>query len=130
MSRDHMQIKMKEVERLKYIYGLMSDKQRDDAAPFPDFPEPPPAPEAPDFPEPPKTIGNSNDLPAPPPPPAPPSPLDHIIEMAKKGAIFYYRNKKITSDRAIQLIKENDELSISSQQTNGEPPVVKISKNL
>ncbi len=35
-------IKMKHVERMKYIYGIMSDKQRKDAESFPDFPKPPP----------------------------------------------------------------------------------------
>ena len=33
--------KLEELERMKYIYGLMSDKQRKSAEPFPKFPEPP-----------------------------------------------------------------------------------------
>lgn len=41
-------IKMKHVERLKYIYSIMSAKQRKDAEPFPDFPKPPPPPPAPE----------------------------------------------------------------------------------
>ncbi len=45
-----IQIKMKEVERLEYIYGLMSKKQKAAAEPFPDFPEPPPVPDAPKTP--------------------------------------------------------------------------------
>ena len=36
-----------DVDQLTYIYGLMSEKQKVNAEPFPDFPEPPPAPKAP-----------------------------------------------------------------------------------
>ncbi|UII77085.1 hypothetical protein LV716_04655 [Flagellimonas sp. HMM57] len=48
MPKDNMHIKTKEVDRLKYIYRIMSDKQREDAEPFPEFPEPPSPPMAPD----------------------------------------------------------------------------------
>ncbi|NKI30707.1 M56 family metallopeptidase [Croceivirga thetidis] len=128
MSKDNMHIKMKEVERMKYIYNLMSEKQRADAEPFPELPEPPPPPQTPGNPEPPKTIGNGNDLPPPPPPPTPPSPLDHVIEMAKKGADFYYEGKKISSDKAIELLKKNKSLNIDSRSNNSNNPVVRISK--
>ena len=47
MDSDNMRILMKDVEQLKYIYSIMSDKQKADAEPFPDFPEPPPAPDTP-----------------------------------------------------------------------------------
>jgi hypothetical protein len=46
MSRDAMRISIKDVEQLKHIYSLMSDKQKADAEPFPNLPEPPPAPHA------------------------------------------------------------------------------------
>ena len=45
-----VQIKRKDVERLQYIYSLMSDKQKKKVEPFPDFPEPPPLPQAPPAP--------------------------------------------------------------------------------
>jgi hypothetical protein len=61
----------------------------------------------------------------PPPPPAPKSPLDHIIDMAKKGAEFYYEGKSISSDDAIDLLKKNDKLNISTQSIN-EKITVKI----
>jgi hypothetical protein len=239
LSEKHFTIQMKDVERLKYLYNLMSDKQREDAEPFPDFPNPPPPPEAPELP---KNISgeqyasnkidsvirtqdpydNLNTLAIylPPPPnqlktnqkentqtgfievdgqtlfytskegkityynrwgqkvnrngniidseqthaedvieeqviskvykddkvvaefntknistsiplpPSPPDPLDHIVGMAKKGAHFYYKGKKISSDRAIELIKENSHLSIITKKKNDDPPVVKIRKNL
>ncbi|MBN2868167.1 MAG: M56 family metallopeptidase, partial [Flavobacteriaceae bacterium] len=70
------------------------------------------------IPEPPKPKNLKKD-PKPPAPPKPKSPLDTIVEMAKKDATFYYNNKKITSDKAIKLLKENKNLNISSSTNNG-----------
>ena len=50
MPKARMQILLKEVERMKYIYSLMSEKQKADAEPFPDFP-PMPEPPSPPSPE-------------------------------------------------------------------------------
>ena len=61
---------------------------------------------------------NLKEVPKPPAPPKPKSPLDTVVEMAKKGATFYYNNEKITSDKAIKLIKENKNLNISSSTIN------------
>jgi hypothetical protein len=66
----------------------------------------------------------------PPVPPTPISPLDHVIEMAKQGALFYYGKKKITSDEAIDLLKRNSNLSMDVSKKNNNPPVVKISRFL
>lgn len=70
------------------------------------------------IPEPPKPK-NLKKEPKPPAPPKPKSPLDTVVEMAKKGATFYYNNEKITSDKAIKLLKENKNLNISSSTNNG-----------
>ena len=51
-----------------------------------------------------------------PPPPPPISPLDYVIKMAKKDATFYYEGKKITSDKAIALLKENKNLNIETNK--------------
>ena len=168
MPNQRMKISLKDVDRLRYIYNLMSEKQRAEAEPFPDFPPmpDPPAPSAipeiasiseaapsaqvvPTAPEaikaPSEVRASRAALPASPPsPPAPeiaavssvppsppaPNPLDEIIKLAKEDAIFYYRNKKINSDKAISIIKENKDLSISVKRKNDNPPVVKISKHL
>lgn len=61
---------------------------------------------------------NLKEVPKPPAPPKPKSPLDTVVEMAKKGATFYYNNEKITSDKAIKLLKENKNLNISSSTIN------------
>ena len=49
-SSNKMKIYKKDVERLEYLFSIMSDEQKSNAEPFPDFPEPPPAPKAPNAP--------------------------------------------------------------------------------
>ncbi|MFC7356485.1 M56 family metallopeptidase [Jejudonia soesokkakensis] len=66
--------------------------------------------------------------PPPPPPPSPEKPLDHLIAMAKKGAHFFYENEAVTSDKAIELLKENPELNIQTRLQDPKPPKVYISK--
>lgn len=168
MPRNDMHIQMKEVERMKYIYSIMSDKQREDAEPFPDFPEPPPPPEpavveafktvvakppkaseanpVKSIPPPPgsaqveefNTVVSGSVPPPnspiakigaiPPPPPTPISPLDHIIDMAQKGATFFFEGKKITGDQVIELFKTNKNLNIETTGANSSSPRVKISQ--
>lgn len=57
--------------------------------------------------------------PKPPAPPKPKSPLETVVEMAKKGATFYYNSEKISSKKVIELLKENMNLNISSNTING-----------
>ena len=129
-------VKEKDLKRMQYLYNKMSKEQKTNAEPFPNIvpPPPPPTPDAPNVekgsnvPAPP-TVGNGNDLPPPPPPPAPKSPLDHVIEMAKKGATFYYEGKSISSDEAITLLKRNDELNISTKHIDSKEPKVYISQD-
>ncbi len=150
MPRDNMHILTKEVERMKYIHSIMSEKQKADAEPFPDFPEPPAPPKAPKVISDRQYASNQIDsiiktqdpsdepirnnasgsfyLPSPPLPPAPVSPLDHVIEMAKKGATFYFEGKKISSDKAIELLKKNKNLNIETTNSKSKKPKVKISK--
>ena len=155
LSKKHFTIQMKDVERLKQLYSLMSKEQKADAEPFPNFPEPPPVPTNPEevkhkpngriiTPDTKKFYAGGKDSISsagfrsppevyevtPPQPPVPPNPLDHIIAMAKQGATFYYKGRKINSNKAIALIKKKPDLSVSSESKNGNPPVVKISKNL
>ena len=65
----------------------------------------------------------------PPPPPPPKSPLDHVVDMAKKGATFYIDNKKVSSDEAIDFIKNNEKISISTKDSSSKKAKVYISKN-
>ena len=148
MPKDNMRISIKDVERLKYIYGLMSDKQKADAEPFPQFPEPParPTPPLPPLEKDVKQLQKEakklqdqskklekqrqklSNVPVPPLPPTPMEPIDHVIEMAKKGASFYYEGKKISSDKAIELLKKNKGLNISTKNGSSKSPEVRISK--
>jgi len=43
----NIRIKQSEVDRLEYLFSIMTEGQRSDAEPFPDFPEPPEPPEPP-----------------------------------------------------------------------------------
>lgn len=139
-------VKLDDLKRLEYIYNKMSKDQKASSEPFPDCPPPPPAPKVikgKELPPPPpipadatptqkKKMQNAVDdynnkvPPPPPPPPAPKSPLDHVIEMAKKGASFYYEGKSISSDEAIGLLKKNDKLNISTKESNSKQPKVYI----
>lgn len=67
---------------------------------------------------------NSNPIPPPPKPP-----LDHVIEMAKKDAQFYYEGKKISSDKAIDILKKNKSINIDTRGSGGNRPTVRLSKN-
>jgi bla regulator protein BlaR1 len=61
--------------------------------------------------------------------PEPPrSPLDHVIDMAKKDAIFYLEGKEISSDEAIKALKENKHLNIQTLDSNSKQPKVYITK--
>jgi|GEM_PF-738732 len=86
----------------------------------PNVPPPPPSP---------KVLKgvNDGDPNVPPPTPPPTSPLDHIIEMSKKNATFYFEGKQITSDKAIELLKKNKNLNIQTTGSSSKNPQVKIS---
>ncbi len=118
-------IRIKDVEKYKYIYSIMSEKQRKDSEPFPNLPEPPPPPPSPDVPSAPDAIDLKD---VPPPPPPPKEPLDHVIDMAKKDAVFYLEGKKVSSDRAIEALKNNKSLNVRTKNVNTKQPEVYITK--
>lgn len=103
-DKENRVVLMKDLERLEYIYNLMTDEQKANAEPFPDcFPPPPPFVSL--------------------------KPIDHIIKMAKNNAAFFYENERISSDKAISLIKENSQLNIETTTFKNSNPIVKITKN-
>ncbi len=63
-----------------------------------------------------------------PPPPPPISPLDHIISLAKKGATFYYEGQKVSSDKAIALVKNKTNMHIQVRKHDSDNPIVYLSK--
>ncbi len=52
--------------------------------------------------------------------------LDFVIRMAKANAKFIDSGKEITSDKAIDIIKNNPKLSASAQKTDTKQPIVYI----
>ncbi|WP_052184287.1 M56 family metallopeptidase [Psychroserpens sp. Hel_I_66] len=64
-----------------------------------------------------------------PTPPKPISPLDHVIDMAKKNATFFYEGRNVSSDRAIKLIKNNQELNIFTKNGSTNKPRVFLTKD-
>ncbi|WP_431133770.1 M56 family metallopeptidase [Psychroserpens mesophilus] len=59
-----------------------------------------------------------------PSPTKPISRLDHIINMAKKDAVFFYEGQSISSDKAIELIKNNDDLNLFTKDISTDKPRV------
>lgn len=132
MPKDQMIIKLMEVNRLEYLYRIMSLDQRRAAEPYPVLPPTPRAPKVPRTPEAPKVKGELSKIPPPPVSPKVPkapkapkakNPLNHILMMSEKGANFFYEGKKISASKAISLIKKNPKLNISSNTNNGESTV-------
>ncbi|MGB5436407.1 MAG: hypothetical protein WBM98_11005, partial [Maribacter sp.] len=68
-----------------------------------------------------------NRISLPPTPPTPITPLDHVIEMAKKNAIFYHEGKEISSDNAIDILKKNTNINIDTRGSKSKQPVVRLS---
>lgn len=91
--KDEQNIKLKDVERLKYLYDLMSEKQKKNAEPFPNFPpSPPPTPEVPKAPNAPKVIERK--IVSPPIPNAPTSPKVIEVKNAQIAAKLKYVEEK------------------------------------
>ena len=98
-SQENMRVKKTDVERMKYIYGLMSAKQKKSAEPFPNIP-PPPAPKAPKAP---KANKQEQALPPPPPPPIPKTATPE--QKIKYQKVINEYNKKYTVKNG--MVSEN-----------------------
>ncbi len=130
MAKNNMVVKKKDLERLHYLYGLMTLEQKRVAEPYPNIP-PPPAPEPPKVKK-----GEKSNIPPPPPPPAPkapkapsaengnlymaaeappapnPDPVEYIKELGKRGATFYIGPHKYSTDEAVELVRKSKEATI------------------
>lgn len=53
--------------------------------------------------------------------------MDSLIEMAKNNAKFYFEGKTIPSDKAIELVKNNDVMNIDSNKSKGKQEIVRLS---
>ena len=73
----------------------------------------------------PKTKEDIIDIPL---PPKPISTLNFVINLAKKDAIFFFENKELTYDEAIDLLKNNEALNIQEIKSDSQQSQVFISK--
>ncbi|WOD44604.1 M56 family metallopeptidase [Hwangdonia lutea] len=127
-------IKLKQVKRLKHLYSLMSNNQKEQAEPFPDLslvpPPPPPAPKpakaelvevpakspkAPKAPKPPKTDKTKEVVPPPPPPVIKPSGennSNHSEELQKAWKAF--KTEGDTYGEAVQNYSTNKKGTLSA----------------
>lgn len=62
-----------------------------------------------------------------PPPPPPVSPAKHVVKMAEQGAVFYYDGKRISADKAIQLVKHKRHINVLTKKPHAAHPVVHLS---
>ncbi|HET8854659.1 MAG TPA: M56 family metallopeptidase [Salinimicrobium sp.] len=131
-----------EIERMKYIYSLMTPEQKENAEKFPATlpPPPPPAPPVPPAPNrSPDAEMLNPPIPDPPPAPAaaqniepaevpaaPPPPIEHIRELASQDAKFYLNGKKITSEEAIKMVKKKEDLHIRVTGSGSDPKTVNL----
>ncbi|MCQ0110295.1 M56 family metallopeptidase [Zhouia amylolytica] len=61
-----------------------------------------------------------------PPPPPPPNPEEHMKELAKQNATFYFNGSKISAKKAIELVKSKKAINISVLKGNEGIPTVKL----
>lgn len=96
-------IKLKDLNRLEFIYKKMTPTQKEAAEPFPEcFPPPPPLVST--------------------------SPVDHIIRMGNENAAFLLENKRISYSEALKLVKKDNSLDIETTTFKNSNPIVNISK--
>lgn len=105
MDESNMRIKRSDIDRLKYLYNLMSSKQRKNSQPFPNFPPPPPAVEK--VPNNIRVVKGVNDKGANVPPPPPKEPKEPKAPKVKQEKVKIKEEKK-----KVKLKKEEEKLVI------------------
>ncbi|GGG16854.1 hypothetical protein GCM10011344_16840 [Dokdonia pacifica] len=79
---------------------------------------PPPPPPAPPAPKAPSQL---------PPPPPPPSVEEHLKSMNDIGGVFYYEDKQVTFEKAVSLVKANENLNVQTRHPYTTAPKTYIS---
>ncbi|HET8854308.1 MAG TPA: hypothetical protein VFM60_00175, partial [Salinimicrobium sp.] len=141
LPKDDAVIKSEEIERMKYIYSLMTPEQKENAEEFPTVlpplpPEPPvpPAPKRsldaeivnPPIPDPPPAPAGAQNIEPAEVPAAPPPPIEHISELASQNAKFFLNGNKITSEEAIKMVKKKKDLHIRVTGSGSDPKTVNL----
>ena len=131
-------IRMKDLERMRYIHSLMTEEQKKKAEPLPAIypPPPPPLPEPQpkevhaEIPEPPVPPAPASKINIPGPPPPPPAPEEHMKELAAQGARFIISGKgEISAEEAIKMVRNNKNVSIKVIDYNTLTTVIITEKN-
>ena len=73
------------------------------------------------------SILNGEIIEVPPSPPSPKSPEEHVMEMAKKDALFYFEGKKISSDKALEILKKSKKINLWTRHEGLKRPIVELS---
>lgn len=63
-----------------------------------------------------------------PPPPPPPSVEEHLKSMKNIGGVFYYENKEVSFQKAVQLVKADKSLNVQTRHPYTNAPKTYISK--
>ncbi|HET7360600.1 MAG TPA: M56 family metallopeptidase [Salinimicrobium sp.] len=138
LPEDHSVIRMKDLDRMKRIYSLMTPEQKKKSEKLPNILPPPPPPPVPSLtqdvlsvPQPPVPPAPTDfNLEMPSAPPAPPAPLEHIKKLAAQGARFFLIGKgEISSKEAIEMVKNKKNISIKVTEYDSETTVVISEEN-
>lgn len=144
----NIRIMKSDVDRLEYLHDLMTESQRANAEPFPDFPEPPELPEPPSVPnddegfalevinriienqDPYDHTDNINLNVSRPPSPTvshgPKSPLELLEELKNDNVKIILDGKEIDYEEARKQFEENTFSRINVSKIEGERPVLKV----
>lgn len=118
MDQSKMVIKAADIERLRYLYDLMTLSQRKKAEPYPSFPPPPPTTPTPPTPptpaQPVKVTKGVNDKDAN-IPPAPPKPIKDIKSKKEKAADMPPAPSKLEKDIKSEKEKTADMPSLQAK---------------
>ncbi len=131
MPQNNMIIRLEDMKSMRYIYDLMTEKQKKDAQPFPNFPPPPPPAKVED------KIIEGNLLPPPPQIPADASPeqkgkYNKATENYERHIGYTYKTE---SGEVIQVIEEvTPEVEVERITSPPTPPnpiddMIEMSKN-
>jgi len=95
-------IKVKDIKRIEFLYGKMTDEQKKNAEPYPDFSKitPPPAPSDP------------------PAPPKPKSAYEFVKSLKNDDITYYFNEKKVSYEDILKITKANPKISVHSNIEN------------
>jgi len=113
-------VKVKEVNKYKAIYNIMTEAQKKTSEPWPNFPPPPPPP--PKSPKAPKLKKGYEEIPQPPPPPAPAKPVKKTKTLEKgldSSVKQVNQEQKANSKKVLEAYAKKHPESVTQSKING-----------